>query len=98
MTTTGHPAIDAMLSQIRRWDLLATSGGRVTVVDDTTILLPVARGYRVRVTYVEGADDYTVAREYVRAGKVSDKGTREHVYCDELSDAVYRAGCYHHDF
>lgn len=93
---------DQLITQIGRMNILATSGGRtVNQCDDDSevmaVVFPVAHGYRVVVT-LDAADTYTVAREFVRDTKVFDKGTRTGVYADEVSEAVYWAGCYHHDF
>lgn len=90
--------IRIMFDQIGRMTLLATSGGRYSTPDRLTLILPVAHGYSVEVVYNEGADDYTVRRVFTRAGKRFIKGERTSVYCDEISEVVYRAGCYHHPF
>jgi hypothetical protein len=90
MSVTG-----TMVRQIGTMNILATSGGRVGRDEaNETITLPVSNGYRVVVKYDRGPDTYTVRRLFVRAGKVSDKGTVSGVYADELGETVYRAGCF----
>ena len=81
-----------MLAQIGRMNLLAISGGRVTV-RSTGITLPVGHGYSVTVDLTAG-DDYTVRRVFTRGGKTWIKGERTMVYCDQLADAAYYASCY----
>lgn len=91
--------VNAMLTQIGRWNLAATSGGRVKIgPGPTTIRLPVAHGYSVEVEYVRGADLYTVRRVFTRAGRRFLHGEAERVFCEELAETVYRAGCYHDPF
>jgi len=91
-----------LLNQIGRRNLMAISGDRVRVIrnselDTVEIWLPVSSGYGVSVSL--GWDDtYTVAREFVRAGKVSDKGTIEGVYCDEVGEVAYQASCFRSNY
>jgi hypothetical protein len=82
-----------MLAQIGRMNVLAISGGRVKALADG-VELPVSQGYRVRVRYNEGADDYRVERVMVRGGKEFAKGEVDHVYCDQVGELAYRAGMY----
>lgn len=84
-----------ILSQIGRMNVLAISGGRVTALDDG-IELPVGSGYRVRVRLTP-ADDYTVERVFVRAGKETVKGAETMHYFDTVGDAAYRASCFRND-
>jgi len=80
------------LAQIGGRTFLAVSGGRWTH-DDSDLLLPVSNGYRVRVALM--ADDtYTVSREFVRSGRVWVKATESGVYCDQLSESVWRLHCF----
>jgi hypothetical protein len=85
---------ETTLRQIGRMNVLAISGGRVTVVDENTIRLPVSSGYRVEVEYVPGVDLYTVRRIMVRCAKTWNKGEDTHVYADQLGDTAYRAHAY----
>lgn len=85
------------VSQIRKMDLLATSGGRVVERDENTIDLPVAHGYSVRVEYLAGRDVYRVTRVFTRGSKSWVKRTWDDVYFDMLSDVVYTAGCWRDD-
>ena len=95
MTTTydiGAEQRAEILRQIGRMNVLAISGGRVTALADG-VELPVSQGYRVRVQ-LTGADDYTVSRVLVRAGREYSHGVRERTYCDEVGEAAYRASSY----
>ena len=85
--------LETMLSQIGGGNVLAISGGRVGKINDTTLRLPVAKGYAVEVEYIEGQDLYTVRRVMKRNG-IHVKGTQERVYCDEVGEVAYRASCY----
>lgn len=78
--------------QIGVGNLLAVSGGRLKAFK-STVFLPVARGYYVAVT-LTAADDYTVSRLFVRAGKVSVKETFEGVYAENVGEVAYRASLY----
>jgi hypothetical protein len=98
-TTTGRPFNeDELITQIGRMNVFAISGGRVGVIvnDDgetVEIQLPVSNGYRVSIKL--GWDDtYTVSRQFVRKGTVSDKGTIEGVYCTEIGEVAYQASCF----
>ena len=57
------------------------------------IELPVSAGYSVRI-HLTGCDDYTVERVFKRGAKEWIKGRRVRVYCDQLSEAAYRASCF----
>jgi hypothetical protein len=89
---------DELLRQLGGMNVLAISGGRVTVVNDSDgetvqVLLPVGNGYRVSIQL--GWDDtYTVSRQFVRSGKVSDKGTIDGVYCEIVGEVAYQASCF----
>jgi hypothetical protein len=76
----------------------ATSGFRWMTLDDHTVSLPVAHGYSVEITYERGLDLYTVRRIFIRGLKRWIKGERTHVYSDQLSEIVYRAGCFRDEF
>jgi hypothetical protein len=87
-----------LLDQIGTMNVFAISGGRRGVMRDengevTDLILPVAHGYRVRISLAAN-DTYTVRREFVRGGKVYEKGRQEDVYCDEIGEVAYRASCY----
>ena len=82
------------LSQIRRMDLLAISGGRVVQIDDKTISLPVHYGYSVEIEYQAGRDLYEVRRILKRGAKRFDKGTVTGVYAEDLSETAYQASCF----
>lgn len=86
-----------VLAQIGHMNVLAISGGRKRLIDGA-LVLPVARGYSVRITLDEGSDTYTVQRVFARAGKEWTKGERNWVHCDEVSEAAYRAACYHDEW
>jgi len=86
-----------VLAQIGHMNVLAISGGRKRLIDGA-LVLPVARGYSVRVILDEGSDTYTVQRVFARAGKEWVKGERTWVYCDEVAEAAYRAACYHDEW
>lgn len=94
MNATGRPMNhETTLAQIGRANVLAISGGRSTVVDDSTLALPVAQGYTVTV-FLAGNDTYTVKRVY--RGAV--KGEVENVHAGELGETAYRASCYRDPF
>jgi hypothetical protein len=87
-----------LLDQISMMNVFAISGGRRGVMRDedgevTDLILPVAYGYRVRISLAAN-DTYTVRREFVRGGKIYEKGRQEDVYCDEVGEVAYRASCY----
>ncbi len=103
----GRPfSVEVLKSQIGFWNIGAISGGRVLIdgatynqQDKTTqqVELPVAYGYRVRITL--GWDDtYTVSRVIVKNTKkgISEviKGTVEGVYCENLGEVAYQASCF----
>lgn len=79
-------------SQIGRMNILSISGGRVRAIENG-IELPVGSGFTVRIE-LTAMDDYTVTRIFKRAGKEFVHGTREGVYCDEVSEMAYRAGMF----
>lgn len=85
-----------LTEQIGLWNILATSGGRV-IHRETGITLPVARGYSVEVD-LNWLDLYTVQRIHTYRGKRKVKGVLSGVYCDQVGEAVYRAGCWMHPF
>jgi hypothetical protein len=85
-----------LLAQIGTMNVLATSGGRVEA-RETGVTLPVRYGYAVSID-LHANDTYTVRRLHRRGGKVSIKGEATHVYAEQLSEVVYRAGCYHDEF
>lgn len=81
-----------LLGQIGRGNVLAISGGRVTY-RHTGVTLPVGSGYRVTVD-LAGNDTYTVRRIFERGGKVTIKGERRDVYCEEVGEVAYQASCF----
>ena len=87
-----------VVRQIGLNNILSISGGPTSLNADGQLVLPVGRGYSVRVILDEGSDTYTVQRVYTRAGVVRVKGERTWVYCDEVGEVAYRASCYHDDF
>jgi hypothetical protein len=95
---TGRPFDESeLIAQIGRMNIFAISGGRVGVIKEegetVAIEMPVSQGYRVVVSL--GWDDtWTVSRQYVRKGVVSDKGTLEGVYADQVGEVAYQASCY----
>lgn len=97
--STGRPfSENELISQIGRMNVFAISGGRVSVIvnderETVEIQLPVSNGYRVSIKL--GWDDtYTVSRQFVRKGVVSDKGTVEGIYCEEIGEVAYKASCF----
>ena len=99
-------SVEVLKSQIGFWNIGAISGGRV-LIDGATyneeykttqqVELPVAYGYRVRITL--GWDDtYTVSRVIVKNTKkgISEviKGTVEGVYCENIGEVAYKASCF----
>ena len=96
--STGRPFNeDELIAQIGRMNIFAISGGRVGVIveknETVEIQLPVSNGYRVSIKL--GWDDtWTVARQFVRKGVVSDKGTVEGVYCENVGEVAYQASCF----
>lgn len=81
-----------IMAQIGVGNILSISGGRVYVIEDG-IELPVSYGYRVRIR-LTAADDYTVQRVLIRAGKEHLHGERTGVYCDQIGETAYRAGMF----
>jgi hypothetical protein len=88
----------ATLQHIGRMNVLAISGGRVQVIDETTISLPVHYGYSVEVKLNEAQDLYEVRRIFRRGAKRWIKGEQLGVYCDEVGEVAYRASCYLDEF
>jgi hypothetical protein len=89
---------DELIAQIGRMNIFAISGGRVGVIkndDGETIEveLPVSNGYRVSIG-LNWNDTWTVSREFVRKGTVSNKGTLENVYSDQVGEVAYQASCF----
>ena len=78
-------------------NIFAISGGRVGVIKEegetVAIEMPVSHGYWVVISL--GWDDtWTVTREYIRKGVVTNKGTLEGVYADQVGEVAYQASCY----
>lgn len=95
---TGRPFDEnELVAQIGKMNIFAISGGRVGVIKEegetVAIEMPVSQGYRVVISL--GWDDtWTVERQFVRKGVVSDKGTLEGVYADQVGEVAYQASCY----
>jgi hypothetical protein len=82
------------LRQIGIGNIRAISGGRATYDTVTHVLsLPVSNGYTVTVQLMSD-DTYTVQRTFKRGLKVSVKGERDQVYCDQIGEVAYRASCF----
>ena len=89
---------DELINQIGRMNVFAISGGRVGVIvnnqgETIEVQLPVSNGYRVSIT-LGWNDTWTVSRQFVRKGVVSDKGTLENVYCEQVGEIAYKASCF----
>jgi hypothetical protein len=83
-----------LVSQVGKMTILSVSGGRVVAHRDSegdvrSVVFPVGQGYSV-VVQLDVMDTYNVYR--VRSGKIF--GEASDVYCDQISDFVYRAGMY----
>ena len=89
---------DELISQIGRMNIFAISGGRVGVTknnegETVEVELKVGKGYRVSISL--GWDDtWTVSRQFVRKGVVSDKGTLTGVFADQVGEIAYKASCF----
>ena len=87
-----------MIDQIGRMNIFAISGGRVGVTknnqgETVEVELKVGKGYRVSISL--GWDDtWTVSRQFVRKGVVSDKGTLTGVFADQVGEIAYKASCF----
>jgi hypothetical protein len=89
---------DELINQIGRMNVFAISGGRVGVIvnnegETVEVQLPVSNGYRVSIS-LGWNDTWTVSRQFVRKGVVSDKGTLENVYCEQVGEIAYKASCF----
>jgi hypothetical protein len=89
---------DELINQIGRMNIFAISGGRVGVIvnnegETVEVQLPVSNGYRVSIS-LGWNDTWTVSRQFVRKGVVSDKGTLENVYCEQVGEIAYKASCF----
>jgi hypothetical protein len=87
-----------LCDQIGIMNIFAISGGRVrNIVNDQgetiEVELPVSNGYIVSIT-LGWNDTWTVSRQFVRKGVVSDKGTLEDVYCEQVGEVAYKASCF----
>jgi hypothetical protein len=78
------------LQQIGTMNVMAISGGRSSIDAEGRLVLPVAAGYRVRVSLAPN-DTYTVERVFSRGGVDSVKGRVDTVYDSELGEVAYRA-------
>lgn len=92
MLELNHESGRVALQQIGRMNVLAISGGRVSL-DRGALILPVHAGYSVMVQ-LHGSDTYTVRRIFKRGPKVWVKGTVSDVYFNDLGQVAYYASCY----
>ena len=89
---------DELIDQIGRMNIFAISGGRVGITknnqgETVEVELKVGKGYRVSISL--GWDDtWTVSRQFVRKGVVSDKGTLTGVFADQVGEIAYKASCF----
>lgn len=89
---------DELINQIGHMNIFAISGGRVGITknnqgETVEVELKVGKGYRVSITL--GWDDtWTVSRQFVRKGIVSDKGTLTGVFADQVGEIAYKASCF----
>jgi hypothetical protein len=89
---------DELIDQIGRMNIYAISGGRVGITkndqgETVEVELKVGKGYRVSISL--GWDDtWTVSRQFVRKGVVSDKGTLTGVFADQVGEIAYKASCF----
>jgi hypothetical protein len=60
--------------------------------DSLTFRVTISRGvtHKVKVQYNKGADDYTVILYRIRGTNVTEQEKHKGVYCDNLSDVIYR--------
>lgn len=94
METTTETTLQATATQIGPRNIMAISGGRIQVIDEHTLRLPVSSGYRVEVQYNPGPDLYTVRRIMVRGAKTWVKGEVDRVFGEDLGELAYQASCY----
>lgn len=101
--STGRP-FDAqeLKSQIGFGNIGAISGGRVSIIvnkekETVEVQLPVSNGYRVSIK-LGWNDEWVVSRQFVRKGVVSDKGTVEGVYCENVGEVAYQASCFRSNY
>ena len=89
---------DELINQIGHMNIFAISGGRVGITknnqgETVEVELKVGKGYRVSISL--GWDDtWTVSRQFVRKGVVSDKGTLTGVFADQVGEIAYKASCF----
>lgn len=91
------------VAQIGRMTTLAVSGGRVVNLrndggETVGVLLPCGESRAVEVV-LDWMDTYTVRRvrlvtKGASRGSVVVEASTEGVYCDQLSEVVYRASCW----
>ncbi len=89
---------DELIDQIGRMNIFAVSGGRVNITknnqgETVELELPVGYGYRVSIK-LDWNDTYIVSRQFVRKGVVTDQGTVDGIYCEEIGEVVYKASCF----
>jgi hypothetical protein len=87
-----------LMRQIGGMNLMAISGGRWSLIEDTNhdaigIRLPISHGKHVEVFYM--ADDtYMVRRVFIRSGKRTIQEQYDDVYCEQVSEMSYQASCW----
>lgn len=89
--------VATMLEQLGQMTIWAISGGRVIVIDDETVLLPVSAGYDVEAKYIRARDLYRVRRVRTVRGTRTVLGTLDMLYAEQLPGAAYQASCYASD-
>lgn len=86
--------LETMIAQIGRTTHLGVSGGRVIVISENRLHLPVSNGYRVEIEYDYAWDYYTVRRILRKGKSFQVKGEQTQVSFDELSEVVWQAHAY----
>jgi hypothetical protein len=90
--------LNTMLRQIGAMNIMAISGGRKVVVDESTLRFPVSSGYHVEVEYKPALDLYSVRRVTIRKANGLPvrkiKGELTHLYADQVGEQAYQASCY----
>lgn len=83
---------EELVKQIGWSTVLGVSGGRVQV-SPAAVQFPVSNGYSVMVQ-LHWNDTYTVTRILKRGAKAFIKGRVEGLYCEQMSEAVWKASCF----
>lgn len=88
---------NATCRQIGAGTIMSICGGRMGYqydADGVDTIFKCGSGYEVRVRYEFARDTYTVTRGFRRGLSYWVKGEMTDVYCDALSEVVYRAGMF----